>query len=1031
MRTRFFFCLLLSTKILSATTYNWTNGGVPTNVWDTPANWTPAGPPNMAGDVAQLMNGVMTGSTITFSADRPVGTILFDLGTPYTLSAAGGFGPIMDVAAGSAEIQVTTVNGSAAHVIASPLKLNDPLLVTQNSPVNFTISGIISPNVGAPSLTKAGTGTLTLSSVGNTYTGGTTISAGTLSITADNQLGTAGVSIGAATLQFANSAPVTSTRTYTVTGAAIMSTSTTNSVTINAAGTITGAGSLEKQGTGTLVLATAGGNNYVAGTTITAGTLSVSGDNQLGTGNVSMGSATLQFANGAPVVSARNFALTGTAILDTSTGNSVTVNGTVSGAGSLQKSGTGTLVLGAVNSYNGTTISAGILSISNDNQLGTSTGLLNIGTGTLLTTAGITTARSGTFTGAPSVIDTNGNAPTFSGNFSGAGALQVQGGGTVSLTGTNSYTGGTTIAAGTTLSGNTNALQGTMTVNGTAALTFSQSFDGTYSGSITNGTAGAKTVTKAGSGTVTFSGNSAGFTGATNVTAGGLLVNGSLANSSVTVSNGALLGGTGTVGATSNSGTLSPGNSIGTLTINGPLTLTGSSNVLIEISPTSSDSIIVNGVATIAGALTISPEAGFYGFSTDYTIITATGFVLAPGFSSITSTNSNFSPSITFSGTSLLLHVTVIEPFLDFPFSNSNTAAVGGNINALGAAGQIPTGLATVLNSFTGQSFSAINEALDQMHPAPYSAFPELQAELGGQVISLFHRMPYLRCDYCRGSNRLWIEPFGNSLTYKNYGKQLGFQANTGGLAAGYDGVAGENWIVGIGAAWDYTHLDWREHRGHNVINGIYGALYTDYQIERFYLGGAIMGGADLYDTSRHLHFFTTNEHARASFTSIDIMAELRTAYLFGAPTAYFYPYANLGVLYLGTPSFQEHGAGALNLSVSGRNDATLRTEMGLALQVQDTNYDETICISPLFGIGWVNLCPIARPGYHSHFENTHISFETHGWDKTWNLLALDFGLKLDIYCFALALKYNLDISADSHTLLYNQHGDIRFDWKW
>ena len=47
-------------------------------------------------------------------------------------------------------------------------------------------------------------------------------------------------------------------------------------------------------------------------------------------------------------------------------------------------------------------------------------------------------------------------------------------------------------------------------------------------------------------------------------------MNGSIANSTVTVNAGGMLGGTGVIGNTTiNGGTLSPGNSIGTLTVQG------------------------------------------------------------------------------------------------------------------------------------------------------------------------------------------------------------------------------------------------------------------------------------------------------------------------------------------------------------------------------------------------------------------------------------------------------------------------------
>jgi autotransporter-associated beta strand protein len=791
--------------------------------------------------------------------------------------------------------------------------------------------------------------------------------------------------------------------------------------------------SLTKVGTGTLVLSSGAANTYSGGTIINAGTLNAisNTDNQLGAaaGNITIGSGTLQYTNGAPLITTRNFSLTGASQINTSSvpANSVTISApaVISGLGSLEKAGVGTLILSNANTYQGgTTISGGELRISNDNQLGNTTGALHIGTATLYTTAGITSARSGSFTGAPAIFDTGGaNTSTLTGNFSGVGALTLQGGGTLILTGSNSYSGGTTVTAASTLQGNTSGLQGNIHLNAATFLVFTQTTNGTYAGQIS----GSGSLAKDGTGQVTFTGNSSTFSGPTAVNAGTLTVTGSLASSSVTVGLGATLEGNGTVGPTINNGTISPtgGN---TLSINGILTLNGTSNVLIEANPSTAGKIAVSGQANLNGAVTVNPLSGFYATSTCYTILDAAP--IASAFNTVTSTDSNFVPSLITSPASVILCIRSLNPFFSFPFSNTNTEAVGNNINALNKADELSGPLLAVVDSFTGETFASINEALNQMQPANYSGFTEMQAETGGHLVSLFHRMPTLSCG-CKGPNRLWLEPFGNTLTVKKHGFQTGFQANSGGIAFGYDGEVSNNFVLGLGGAWQVGRLKWHNHKGHGHFNGFYGSLYADYQIDKLYIGAVALGGADLYDVSRRLHFFTTNEHTHATYTGLDIMAQLSTAYLFGAPTAYFYPYANVDFLYLKTPTFEEEGAPGLNLKVQARASSTLRSEMGLALQVQDTNAAETMCISPQFAIGWVNMYPIERDSFIANFEGTTLLFKTKGWDQNWNLFSLDFGLSVTYYCVTSALKYNVEMSPDSKTLLFNQNGHLQIDWKW
>ncbi|MEI6486236.1 MAG: autotransporter domain-containing protein [Sphingomonadales bacterium] len=84
--------------------------------------------------------------------------------------------------------------------------------------------------------------------------------------------------------------------------------------------------------------------------------------------------------------------------------------------------------------------------------------------GTLQVAAAGAFANAFTIQAQGGTIDTNGLAATFSGSFSGPGALTKMGTGTLTLTGANSYAGGTALNAGTIAVGNNAAL-------GTGALT--------------------------------------------------------------------------------------------------------------------------------------------------------------------------------------------------------------------------------------------------------------------------------------------------------------------------------------------------------------------------------------------------------------------------------------------------------------------------------------------------------------------------------------------------------------------------------
>ena len=165
---------------------------------------------------------------------------------------------------------------------------------------------------------------------------------------------------------------------------------------------------------------------------------------------------------------------------------------------------------------------------------------------------------------------------TLSGPLSGPGSLTKIDSGTLILAATNTYSGNTLISGGTLALGSPLALQNsTLDTSGSGVLSFGSLTSATLGGltgpgtlslantasaavalSVGNNNAsttfsgmlqGAGSLTKIGSGTLRLSGSNT-YTGPTTINQGKLTVDGSLANSAVSV-NGGILGGTGYLGS--------------------------------------------------------------------------------------------------------------------------------------------------------------------------------------------------------------------------------------------------------------------------------------------------------------------------------------------------------------------------------------------------------------------------------------------------------------------------------------------------
>src|SRR5262249_20349368 len=163
---------------------------------------------------------------------------------------------------------------------------------------------------------------------------------------------------------------------------------------------------------------------------------------------------------------------------------------------------------------------------------------------------------------------------------------------------------------------------------------------------------------KIGPGTLVLTANNS-YSGATTIDGGALIVNGSIANSTVTVNTGGRLSGTGMIGNTIiNGGTLSPGNSIGTITVNGNLVMTAAASYLVEISPTNADRTNVAGTASLGGTVQAAFASGSY-VTRAYTILSAAGG-RSGTFNALTTTNlpAGFIASLSYTATDVNLNLT-------------------------------------------------------------------------------------------------------------------------------------------------------------------------------------------------------------------------------------------------------------------------------------------------------------------------------------------------------------------------------------
>jgi autotransporter-associated beta strand protein len=911
-------------------------------------------------------------------------------------------------------------------------------------------SGTYTGNMtGTGGVNITGTGTVIFAGT-NTYTGGTTVDSGTLQGTTSSLTGT-----------ITNNSNLVFNQSFTGTYS----------------GVITSTGGVTVSGPGTVIFT--GANNYTGGTTIAGGTLQ---------GNTT--SLTGTMTNN------------GRLIFDQAAGG--TFAGPITGTGNVVKQGAGTLVLTGTNTYSGgTTVSAGTLegttanvqgNIVNDslvrfNQATTGTyggsmsgsggvnvtgGGVYVFTGTN-TYSGGTTVDSGELRGTTSSLQGNiannsevtfnqGFTGAYGGVISGTGAVNITGTGTVAFTGANTYSGGTTVSAGT-LQGTTTSLQGSILNN--ANVRFVNNVTGTFNGTI-SGTGG---VNINGAGTVAF-GTDQTYTGNTNIQNGTLRLNASLTNDVIVAAPGTLAGNGFINGDVTLGGTMDPGNSIGTMTINGNYTTSSGSVQRIEIAPggntpgVHNDVIVVNGNVTLSGGTVsvVSPTSGGFGGGTKYTFLQHTG-TRSGTFDGISTNSAFLNATLVYDPNAVAFVIARNATMLRDVAQTFNQRQVATYLdqNNLMAQGDI----VDVLDQILGLNAAGARSAFDQLTGQIYGS----AAQANFQNVTLMYNM--LRRNV-RNDDELGSPVFGDGdiadsgafdsdimlAGYSPDGRAQIVPVQTTGMRRrriwnawttsygsgnesdddiGFYGAGGtmlsiyrnldDAWKFGTFGAYNYVSLRTEAPARQRVQqnNGQFGTyLRGDDGVN--YLLWATSMGFDNYESSRQLQFGNITRTASGDHEGWQYSSYFEYGRQFNLWPFDIEPFMALQYAYSRQNAFTETGAGAVNLQVGGVDADSLRTVLGSRLLWDVLNLAGKP-VRPELHIAWIHELLDETTTFNSVFAGVGgTSFATQGTDfgRNWGLFGggVNFAITDRIL-----LAGHYDMQTNAHSTIHLGSATMQVRW--
>ena len=439
-----------------------------------------------------------------------------------------------------------------------------------------------------------------------------------------------------------------------------------------------------------------------------------------------------------------------------------------------------------------------------------------------------------------------------------------------------------------------------------------------------NNISGIGGFSKAGAGMLTLTGTNT-YTGDTTLTGGVLRVDGSIASSNLTATTGATLQGIGTVGNTTMGGILSPGNSVGTLTVNGNLDLLSGSTYRYEIDANQkSDLVKVTGLATIANDATfeLSAEDGIY-LDRLYTTLQANSLV-----GSFEKLSTNYT-------------------FIDLDFISS-----GGNLDMVAQRNSIPmarfaqtNNQRAVANAIDAQSSGAepYNDVL--LNDSP-NQLPELYQGWSGEIYSanqaaIIYNSRLLtqvvnwrlqdswldnssttrlqRFGQNNADTTVWAQAYGNWDSFSANADAQKATANSGGFILGVDHALTPSFRLGGGFSASTTTTSVAASSANT--DGYHFMLYSTYDKDRLRLNSGVVQSWYSANVQRTLPLDDQgNANGTVDSRSTQLFADLSSPFTLSKQQdrqTTLSPFGQVSQIWLQTLNFGENGAEA---ALSGKS---------------------------------------------------------------------------------------------------------------
>lgn len=706
-------------------------------------------------------------------------------------------------------------------------------------------------------------------------------------------------------------------------------------------------------------------NDYTGTTTITSKTVTLGSDSALG--------------------KTSDLIVNANAILD--------VNGTTQSIGAIHPSGIIDLNRGSLTISNGGETYSN--SLMGEGILTTTGGFLNIDGANPGLNANVTIDQPATISlndltglGSSTITDLgtlqlSGVKGTLSNMISGDGAVQIKDSSNIVLDSENpGFSGNIAIDAESTLNATRSSFFGTADINN-AGHFVAETNKGNWA--LTNLITGTGDFKKTGSNILQIPVAQL-YTGNTILSSGITSLIGSLDHSTTFINNGATLKGNGSVKELINEGTIAPGNSIGTLTVNQNYSMTNNSRYECEINSAGASDLIkvLAGTATLDGNLEVVSLSQQYPAYQVYTILTAP--LVRGKFSSHSYSDNYMQYNVIYNTDSV--QIELYPQFSGRIPTTGNSYIVSRYLDSL-----VPTpnsGLQSLYTSLNNLPFDKLKIALNELSPASYtqvstlisnteldhmdsfmtrtsmdrlvqecgqkamqltkqfssfkqrflnlfsSEFHQKKAKLSSKEMSNLKHYPTSTCINF-DKTTFWIQGASRSFSQDNILDPSslyiqGLDGNSYDTSVGLDWVLTSDFKVGITAGYTHNHYKMKINKDKGNINTLRFGVYGLWEpITHWYINGSVNYGHHRFKSERIMTIIPAVANNKHKGNHISGLIETGYDFGFGKSTT-LTPYVGGGIFHLQEDKYKETGAYEQNMAIKSRHSTVLQGKGGVQI---------------------------------------------------------------------------------------------------